>query len=355
MENLIDEKILTNVKEILKPRTISEISIQSGGNARVLFKLELDSGEFVLLRIFKNSVFSSQEKDRFYFKILSDMKMAAGLIYQDETFRLEEYLKSKNIKACELINHHRELAYILGKIHSLEKDVNETQALISKKINNELIDSFNKKIADEKNEADIQTLAKISESNFVAEKEFIENLVKDEELVISHNDVWVNNILVLDDTNRVKLVDYEVMGVNFRPYDLGKLIFESIFERHTNGLMYRLEHSQFPGKEDIIKFILDYLASIELDIFPLDYSRDEVKERLLKINSKDDLLKKINRLYFGIYKGIIASCFYLTFMGVICGRELTKELDMFEFGVDHFKLYWEYKEIYNSLTTITEI
>jgi thiamine kinase-like enzyme len=346
---------------------VSDMQVEkvSGGIARESYKIKLKSGDVYLLRMYKESKFSDVDKELFYFKKLSEIGFGPKLIYEGKNFRLEEFFECRNIKASEIISYHRQLACLLGKLHSTnygdndDSSVNTHKNFIKEKLDAEwLVNAYKQKCNFNlyPNSTDREFIVKLIDANFFEkEKEYIFNEInkEEEEQVVSHNDIWVNNIIICKN-GVVKIIDYEVMQYNFRSYDLGKLILESIFERHTNGIFYHLEPSQFPTKEQIIEFILYYLYAAHLngqsnaEVF-------DVKERLVEYyKTPEELLNQVNKLYSGIYKGIISACLYLTIMGVALGREFSKDLDMFEFAVDHYKLYIEFKEKYMNLEKIIQ-
>jgi thiamine kinase-like enzyme len=344
MDNL---DISEQLNEIFKPNTIKNMTLMQGGLSREIYKLNISNDEAYLLRLLSENKYSNYEQEKFYFKLLSDHGIGPKLIYSGKGFRIEQFFDSTLIKASQLVNYHRQLAYCLGSIHNIQHNTND-EDFLGKLFNNEHIMNTYARKCKELAENEKEFLQILNDTDFINEKEFILSITKDEEKVLSHNDIWVNNILITNE-DKIKIIDYELMGTNFRAYDLGKLILESIFERHTTGVMYKLELCNFPSEREIVDFIYDYLCTTEMRLNPLDYPLAEVKKMLL---TRDGAENRVNEIYRGIFKGILVACFYLTILGVVLGKEFREEMDFFQFGVDHYYLYRKYKEIYFSLKTV---
>jgi thiamine kinase-like enzyme len=358
MKNNIEE-LENKAKKLLSTDNI-QIERMKGGLSRELYKLTLDNNKSYLLRILKDSNYANYEREQFFFKKLSDLNFGPKFITGENEVRIEEYFNcSENIKANEIVNYHRQLAYTFGTLHSLQLINNEEPSFIENKLTNEwMVTTFHEKCKEVyKDEKDKKFIFDLNKTEFIkTEIEFVLNLIKDEDKALSHNDVWVGNILVLKNEKQVKLIDYEIMGMNFRSYDLGKLILESIFERKINGIFYDLVENNFPTKEQIVNFILDYLFAYHNQGKPDELTFEEVKLKLLNVfNDDKKLLEEVNRIYKGIFKGIISACLYLIIIGVALGRDFSKDLDLFEFAMDHYYLYLKYKKFYEALDEINYI
>lgn len=313
--------ILHQYKEL--PKSVFSLTATKGGMSREIYKLDVN-GDSYILRILKNNPFYKLEDEHFHFENLSKNGLAPILFGKSNNIRIEEYLNCRVIKAEELTQNKQffhQVAYNLGKIHSLNIEKKGTFLEI---LSEDLLKSFKDKCENEENPKDKEFVC--IAVKLIEDLDFIKSVTKDDKLVLSHNDIWVGNIVIVDDI-KAMLIDYELMNYNFQGYDIGKLILETMFVRDESGIRYKIVKELYPSKEDIYQFLKEYLSA-----FQDSYNDDE-----------------LDNLYIELHKGILVACYFWTIMGIILGRGFSKEMDFMKFAIDHYDLYLKYKKEYLSL------
>ena len=113
-----------------------------------------------------------------------------------------------------------------------------------------------------------------------------------------------------------------VTGYNFKGYDIGKLLLETMYERQETNPSYTFNEANFPSKDDIYDFIGFYL---------LAYNYNGENKNLLQINLKNDLSiheqeynlsisqNEKDELYEEIIVGMMISGYYWTVIGIKLG------------------------------------
>lgn len=335
-------------------------------------------------------------------ELLGEYSFLCEIENKSKTIRFEKFLNGRQMLHEEILieKYFYKISAILGKMHSFfqtDESKQEKNYIFKKLSDKNLLRMFNEKCnldlyddIDDKNFIkEIQTFSKDSNVNKILD------LFRNKKQILSHNDIWVGNIFIekinSDDNNlmeekfreKLHLIDLEMMDYNFNGYDLGKFLYEPMFGRYRNSIKHYLIPDGFPDDNKVYNFLLIYLFSYSLnknfnenqkqDInfklsgYNLDQellqfiSTNDVIENYLEddnVNYKSfiekikyyllemgfykdepDFMNAINTIKNDCYIGIIASCYWLIIICVICGRSFSDQMDLFQFAKDEFYVF----------------
>lgn len=299
----------------------------------------------IILRKFLREAVSPTEAP--LFEMMGEMGLGPKCYFQDLKFRIEEYLPSRLLTAPEvnMKEFRRKLAIKLGGIHSLQPAL----AMDNKKgyiINILDTPKYMKACRDNCLVSDIYTEEEkkaVDDMKYLFEEpivEYVRNKISKLPIVFSHNDIWVGNILVLEKTNDVVILDYEVMDWNFPGYDIGKLILEKHYVRHPTLPTYELlPLEEFPSDEDIIDFIKYYLVG-------RNGGREVVEGDILsKYYSKEEADKEIQNLLQQTKLGVVISGWYCAHLGMRLGKFFAPPFDFIKFAKDGNTVFRHFKAL----------
>lgn len=188
------------------------------------------------------------------------------------------------------------------------------------------------------------------------------------------------------------LIDLETMDYNIPGYDLGKFLYEPMIGRLPNSIKHYLIKENFPSEERIKKFVLCYYLSYRLnkarregssftnkkineiiknknyeipdspsssselngykilEMFTtnkmIDSLAEDDFEKFEKFiidnkicNSYNELESELNILHEEIFIGIVGSCYWLIIICVVCGKDFSNQMNLFEFAKDEFYVF----------------
>jgi hypothetical protein len=298
------------------------------------------------------------KKCNFSFKMMSDLKIGPNLYEANEEFRLEEYFDSRPIKSFEINipETRRKLAVQLGYLNSIKvtdgEYFTEKIGFFDKFFNPERLANYNRlcdlKDGNDDERVEFEKLKYLSSDQ---ELNWVKGLMAQGNLVFSHNDIWCGNILFLKNTNDVMFIDYELVGYNFLGYDIGKLLLETVYERKDDSPEFKIILGHFPVEKDIEDFLRYYNIGYNYGKDVLDINSIDITQLENKLySSNDEKQTKINELKKLTMIGMLLSCFYMTYTGVLVGKAITA-MDFVQFAIDSHKLYLNFKikldEYYN--------
>ena len=303
----------------------------------------------VILRKFKEKM---DEKENYVFQEMAKAGLGPAFYGIHENIRIEEYLVSRVLKSAEINETliRRKLAIQLGGIHQLKLDkIEKSKSFFEKRLLDEnFMGAFRKQLENPGYRPEEKKIVdEIKELASQGEIDFAIKTIQQYSLGISHNDVWVGNILIQDKTDNVFYIDYEMFDYNFEGYDIGKTLLETVFIRPKEGSPYHeIKMDNYPKEEEFIDFIKYYLVSKELDSISMeektkiacDESIFKHYENLIFADSEQYQLK-VKSLLKETKVGILISTYYCTALGIILGREFPSDMDFVQFAIDNFYYY----------------
>ena len=359
-------------KEFIKSAVPTWKDLQAGdisfqvmlGGTRELYKVTASKEgvqpEIVLLRKFRPTSDPERNKlESYFFEILSSNGLSPRCFGQNEQCRVEEFLEGRTLTTKELTNKvlRRKLAMQLGRLHSLTLDKLDKKSNLVLNCIKMFPMIFQKKYENKSfKETDLEFIEEVKYIYGKEETEFIRSICSNEEdIVISHNDLWSTNVLFNEKTSEFTFIDLEGISYNFADFDLGKILLEPVFYRDRPTCTYELREDNFPSDEDIIDFLRYYLVSRKKGIIDQAHAdsvaRDPALLEELEVKlfpKKEDHDVAIMKLRKQVLTGVVVSSYTLAMALVaITSRDPTKEymknMDYFQWARDAHQLYKKFK------------
>lgn len=174
---------------------------------------------------------------------------------------------------------------------------------------------------------------------------YMQNIIKEDDLVASHNDFLNGNILVLP-SGELKLIDFEYTTYNFRTFDIANFINESLFDYGVEESPY---FAFFPEKRDSDEEVRDMIKYYTiLSAYPQNPDYQEAKrvvedeafanEQVLKFfGSQEALDAKIDGFMTLLHAGYLFSHFYWSLWSIIQAKNSPVKFDYVEFGYQRYQ------------------
>lgn len=364
MENIFTKELIY-IQEHLpswKGLTSEEVIFEklTGGVSREIYKVtaqrkEVEPNIIVFRKLNGNS--EQNQIEAFAFETLSSLEVGPKLYAANSEYRIEQYLDCRMIKAKEINQKQfrRKLVMSLAAINKLNyKDGPETKGYFEKRFTDDFYKNFDRccDLKDTYSEGETQFIKEIKYLSSPEEVEFIKSVISKGKLVFSHNDIWVGNLLVIDETSDPMLIDYELMGYNFIGYDIGKLILETVFHRPKSPDPYwEVRKEDMPSEEDILDFARYYLIASKCDSLSrqdkeeLANNDEIIKQYEAKLfASKEEYNDTLENLLNQIRAGLMLSSYWCTTIGIIVGRHTYPNFDFVRFAQDNYQFYGKFKE-----------
>ena len=272
--------------------------------------------------------------------------------------RIEECLDAQIIQ-CEEINqpdYRRKLAIKLGLFHTLDLKIDKSSFLEQCLNDKHFISNFEEhcKMKDAYTEDQNKIIEQIEKLTKKDNMDFIAQAIspKKYKYVLSHNDIWMGNILVSAKTREVFLIDYERVAYNFSGYDIAKLLLEPLYKRiFLNSPEYVFVEKNLPSEDDIKDFLKFYVFG-KTDKLTLEEKKnilgnvfcettDFEKKIFESEKQKEEFLKS---LLEETYIGMMVCGYFMSILGLYVGNTKQYGLDFLQFGLDGFYIYEKFKK-----------
>jgi len=330
-----------------------------GGLSNQMWKVtSLDSSiepKSVIFRKFGNSTLVDRKQENYILSGLADKGFAPKFYGGTDEYRIEKFYESTTLTPSKVYETEtrRQLAKIIAQLHSVKfDDLDKTPAFLKV-----LDERTTIKNAQERAKRDVyaplerQMLDEIFTLTSEEETAFLKKHLpkKPESVCFSHNDIHSQNILVLDNTNKLLVIDYEYSCYNYRGYDIANLFNESMFEYQSNEHpYYYVDESKFPGDDELHEFIRYYLLffkfrvpSNQADAILKD--ADKINDFVMKKYNLDAFLEEVEEIFQEVKICRLISHYYWIFWAV----NMSKNGDDFKFDYIHYA--HKRFELYNQL------
>eukprot|EP00027_Filamoeba_sp_ATCC50430_P002613 CAMPEP_0168562228 /NCGR_PEP_ID=MMETSP0413-20121227/12012_1 /TAXON_ID=136452 /ORGANISM="Filamoeba nolandi, Strain NC-AS-23-1" /LENGTH=354 /DNA_ID=CAMNT_0008593643 /DNA_START=62 /DNA_END=1123 /DNA_ORIENTATION=+ len=309
------------------------------GHSRATFKItasvpNLDPNP-ILLRKFQ----APDAHEGELFQKLGDIGWGPKCYHRENNLRIEQYFPSTVI-TCREINQpamRRTLSIKLAQLHKLEGLISsEKKGFLNKVMDGGITMQLCKKnlALDVYDEDELQYVKEMKEAISEPELNFLKDVIAQYPLHFSHNDIWSGNILLLENKEDVVLVDFEMMDYNFPGYDLGKLILETLYERHPDNPSYKfLGFENLPTEEEMKDFVKFYLVGK----YGIQTQPGKTSEQLLRTH-----FAAVQKFYDQVKVGIMLSGWYSMAIGMRLGKNAGFQMDFFQFAKDGLAVYKEF-------------
>jgi len=139
------------------------------------------------------------------------------------------------------------------------------------------------------------------------EREFFRRMIpKTKEIVLCHNDIHQENVIVLTKNLEPVIIDYEMADYNFRGFDIANFFSECTFECNEDLSSIEIREDYYPTDKEMIEILRYYLvfykskvefsvemrqrlveddayfAEVEKEVFPNDEEKEKLIEELLQ-------------------------------------------------------------------------
>ena len=291
-------KSLLKSWEVLSPDEINFEKLAGLSNFvwKVSAKNTLVSPSSVIYRKFGDSgTIIDREKENYVFHEMSKYGIGPSCYGFTDKVRIEEFYTDSRTLSCQEINKkfmRRNLAKSVANFHRLKLEKLDQKPMFLKvledktlmkvfqeKTDNTVFDAIEQKLLQE-----IQELLSEDEIYYL-----LEILPRSKESVVfSHNDLHGANVLLLNKTNRLVLIDYEYSAYNYRGYDIANLFNESIINySYEQYPYYIIEDKNYPSDYDIVDFIKYYL-------FFFKFGEEKSMNEILLLNDESSMKKYID-------------------------------------------------------------
>jgi len=357
------------IKSILKSwETINPENIhfeRLAGLSNVIYRVtaldQLASPASVIYRKFgENSEIINREQENYVFTELAKRGLGPSYHGGDDKSRVEGFYESRPLKATEVneIPIRRGVAKSLAALHQVQiEDLDKKPVILRVLEDGGLIKTTEAKaqkdIYTPEESAwlkDILTLAGEEEINFL--KEILPT--KTESIVFSHNDLHAQNILLLDQSQRLVLIDYEYASYNYRGYDIANFFNEACID-YTNEEYpyYTLDTNKYPCDADLIDFIKYYLFFSKFNGRIADEQAaldDEayLKRTVQELGDLEAFNQEIEEIYKEVRVCAMLSHYYWVLWSVVMSKNPEVNFDYIEYAKRRYDVYQQLKQKYTS-------
>lgn len=287
------------------------------------------------------------------------------VLFYTEDIRVEEFLESDEFtfEHMHCPRMRNMLAYYISKLHNSNPPVRNKKSMFTQIHNNDIkiVELFKEASEMKKDLYSEDEKKKVSEISSLIEEGEI-NWLKDqlapfdtpENVVPSHNDLLNGNILCLKDGS-LKLIDFEYTTFNFRMFDFGNFVNESLIDySKPSDPYFELRGSERPSMESLHPMVKYYLFFSGLkdplsteELLHLVDNPKEVHEALIaRLGDEEALATRLRDLEREIELGYLVSHYYWILWGVIMSKNPDIKFNYIEFA---YQRYQDYCEVKNNL------
>ena len=274
--------------------------------------------------------------------------------------RIEEFYSDSRALSCKEINKkfmRRNLAKSVASFHQLKLEKLDQKPMFLKLLEDKsLMKVFEEKLN--------KTVFNAIEQKFIQEMQellsedevyyLLEILPRSKESVVfSHNDLHGGNVLLLNKTNRLVLIDYEYSAYNYRGYDIANLFNESIMNYSCEQYPYYIiEEKNYPTDYDIVDFIKYYL-------FFFKFGKDNSIDEILILNDESSMKKhieihdnlksfnlEVEKIFDEVRVCAMLSHYYWILWSVIMSKNPEINFDYVHYAYSRYKIYEKLKQDY---------
>ncbi|KAJ2401144.1 hypothetical protein GGI23_001590 [Coemansia sp. RSA 2559] len=303
-----------------------------------------------LLRVYgtNTEIFNSRDKELFWIKQLSSRKIGPQTYGIFGNGRLEEFLESTTLTKDDIRNvlTSKQIAQRMCELHTLvghhrpfsedgeEQNNGDTAAYLSKKPDlwpniDALMGFMQNNWPEIRSKCDVNAQCagildnwRQVEQAVCRFKTYIEKDVHSP-IVFSHNDLLYNNILRLEGSGEIVLIDYEFSGYNYRGFDIANHFFTWMYDFSNLENPHILDMARYPTVEQRHNFLRAYVlarATMDADasMVGLDpvqlaevcttrLTEDQIREEVAALDREVASFAVVPFLQWGIF-GLLKTC-----------------------------------------------
>lgn len=301
-----------------------------------------------------------RDRENYIFTELAKKGLGPSYYGGDQKARLEEFYESRSMKPSDVNNKiiRRAVAKSLANLHKANLEGLDKTPMFLKVLEQRSL----MKLVEEKAHKDIyssvekkwlyEILSLVSEDEVSFLKEILPK--GKNSVVFSHNDLHSQNILLLDKTQKIILIDYEYSSYNYRGYDIANFFNEATIDYNvTEYPYYSLDDKKYPSEYDLIDFIKYYLFFFKFDekIFDeiLVQNDDDYFKQIIKENaSLDEFNAEIEEIFEEVRVCTMLSHYYWVLWSVFMSKNPDIQFDYIHYAYRRFEVYQRLKQEYYS-------
>ncbi|KAI9021417.1 kinase-like domain-containing protein [Phycomyces nitens] len=270
-------------------RNVQKISLDrvSGALTNAVFFVNAPNKRRMLLRVYGIGCdqIVDRPKELFWLARLSELKIGPALLGTFKNGRFEEYLDSTTLSSQDIHEPiiSQQIAICMRRLHDivqvyppLENQKLEVWTNIDKwyGVVLDLLPSLKKNNAHWANVLDGFNLDQLAQE--IEQCKDILNSAQSP-IVFGHNDTQYGNILKLENTGELVVVDFEYSGYNPRGFDIANHFCEWMYDYHSDHPA-SLQASRFPTLEERLRFYKAYIDTEEsIGISPEELEKEVSK------------------------------------------------------------------------------
>lgn len=275
------------------------------------------------------------------------------VLFSNDKYRIEEFLECTGFTQEDMQDKQtrRILTYYIQNLHRTQIPDLPKSGLLKRVIEGtdyNLLKLFRESLEKKQALFNDEEKKKVSEIASLITPEtlaYMQQIIKEDDLVASHNDFLNGNILVLP-SGELKLIDFEYTTYNFRTFDIANFINESLFDYGFEEAPY---FAYFPEKRDSDEEVRDMIKYYTiLAAYPQNPTYEEAKrvvteeayanEQAIKLfGSQEGLDAKIDQAMTLLHAGYLFSHFYWSIWAIIQAKNTPVKFDYVEFGYTRYK------------------
>jgi len=335
------------------------------GLSNKIYKVSIDDKNVypktVIYREFgEGAAICDRKRENYVIKSLAKKEIAPMFYGGDEHHRVEKFLNAEELTKSDFKEkqNRRKLAKLMASLHSVNLDKLDKTPLFLKILEEKsLINEFKEKAerediytpVEQKFLKDIKKLITKEEIAFLKE---VAPQQDDKTVVFSHNDLHAGNVLRVDKTEKLLLIDFEYSDYNYRGYDLANLFNETMFEYDTAAHPhYNFDAGRYPKDEELLEFIKYYLFFKKVTPADVDeevaFNDDKYRDAYLQ---KNDNLEKFNKEAEELFEETklcaMFSHYFWCLWAVIQSHNEDMNFDYMHYAYKRYELYQEKRKIY---------
>jgi choline/ethanolamine kinase len=331
-----------------------------GGLSNVIWKVTaadqaVSPACFLFRKFGDNEELVCREKESYIFTELSKRGIGPGCYGGDQDIRLEEFYESSTLSTSDVNDTtiKRNLAQALAGLHKAHlDDLEKTPMFLEVLEYGSLM-----KNAEAKTQKEIYTpqeetwLTEIVTLISEEERTFLKGILPKgkESVVFSHNDIHSQNILLLNRTEKLVLIDYEYGSYNYRGYDIANFFNEATIDyTFSEYPYYTLDQNKYPSDADLIDFIKYYVFFSRFG----DKSVDEVKainddeyfrQVICEHSNLDTFNAEVEEIYEEVKICAMLSHYYWILWAIVMSKNPNTEFDYLNYAHKRLEVYQNLK------------
>jgi len=308
------------------------------------------------------------EKENYIFTELAKKGVGPSYYGGNKTFRLEEFFDSRVLEPSEVSNKiiRRGVAKALAALHQadlegLDKTPMSLKVLEEGSMMKHVLEKTRKEDFTTEEQGWLQEILSLIGND---EINFLKDMLAREKssVVFSHNDLHARNILLLDKSSQVKLVDYEYSCYNYRGYDLANFLNESAIDYTSSDYPYytlNMENTLSKGDlEDFVKYHLFFskFAGASFDEKLILDDEGYLQSIIEENGNPEEFNQEVNDVMEEVKICAMLSHYYWILWSVVMSKNPEIEFDYLHYAYSRFTVYKKLKEEYNlSQSSTTEV